>query len=170
MTDEIEVIVGRITKAHGVKGDVLVEVYTDEPELRFTKGSRLGLDRGQPDLTVKNWRWQANRLVVSFDSLSTREEAETLAGVTLTALVPVDAQPVDQAEFYDRHLIGLSVVLADGRQVGRVSDVLHGAAQDLLVVAVGEEEKLVPFVEELVPKVDLEANCLTVVDLPGLLE
>jgi len=164
------VIVGKVVKAHGVRGDVVVDVRTDEPARRFARGAMLAIEDAQRQLTVRAARAQANRYVVSFEQIPTRNDAEALVGATLVAAVPDDERPADKAEYYDRHLVGLTACLGDGTPVGTVVDVLHGPAQDVLVVRTAMGERLVPFVTALVPGVDLEAGRLTIADVPGLLE
>lgn len=181
MPGTVDVIVGTVVKAHGVRGDVVVESHTDEPS-RFAPGAVVLVNGGRR-LEVRSARAVAvkpgvaavTRLVVSF-GLSTRDEAERLVGATLLATVPADELPADAAEYFDRHLVGLMAQLPDGTKIGPVTDVLHGLAQDVLVIetpspaASGEVvERLVPFVRELVPEVDIRAGRVTIVDLPGLL-
>ena len=171
VTDTVDVIVGKVVRAHGVRGDVVVELRTDEPKLRFARGAVLGVDDAPTrQLTVKTSRAHADRLVVAFDGITTRDQAETLIGSTLMAAVPQDQRPADHAEFYDRHLVGLTALLPDGTKAGTVTEVIHGPAQDILVVRTATGERLVPFVDALVPAVDLGAGHLTVVDVPGLLD
>jgi len=166
----MEVVIGRVGHAHGVRGEVSVEPRTDEPALRFAPGTAL---RPEPavraSLTVAAVRRHGRRLLVSFEQVTDRAAAESLAGVALLAEVDATARPEHPEEFYDHHLVGLTARTATGDTVGQVSDVLHLPAQDVLVLATPEGEALVPFVTELVPDVDLDAGELTVADLPGLL-
>jgi len=164
-----DVVVGAIVKPHGVRGAVVVESHTDEPK-RFAVGATVLAGDENRRLTVRTTRPQGGRLVVEFDQITTRDEAESLVGNTLTATVPADERPDDDAEYYDRHLIGLMAQLPDGAQIGKVIDVLHGVVQDILVIETSAGERLVPFVEALVPDVDLAAGRLTVAEVPGLLE
>jgi len=167
MAGTVEVVVGVVVKAHGVRGDVVVESHSDEPS-RFAPGALLRTDTG-PLMVASSRLLAGARLVVGFDGVGTRNDAESLVGVTLLADVPGDERPADKAEYFDRHLVGLTACLPDGAAAGQVVDVLHGAAQDILVVKTDAGERLVPFVEALVPSVDLDQQRLTVVDLPGLL-
>lgn len=165
---EIEVIVGRIGKAHGIRGDLLVEPLTDEPDRRFAAGQQLSEDGGTRTWTVRSARWHSGKLVVSLAEVADRTAAEALRGVRVVARVSETETPEDAEEFYDRHLIGLTVLSA-GTPRGAVAGVLH-QAQDLLEIKMSDGEiRLVPFVEALVPEVDLAAGTLTVADLPGLL-
>lgn len=174
-----EVVVGRIGRAHGVKGEVSVELRTDEPDRRFADGAVLrtqtpqGTAPAQPRpsaLTVLRTRWHQSRLLVTFDELVDRTTAETVRGLTLLTDVDRDETPQDPEEFYDHQLVGLSMVSTDGIPVGEVTEVLHGAGQDLLVVRAADgREVLVPFVTAIVPVVDVAGGTMQVADRPGLL-
>ncbi|MCL1841934.1 MAG: ribosome maturation factor RimM [Propionibacteriaceae bacterium] len=175
MSDLIDVVVGRVVRAHGVRAEVIVESRTDEPERRFAVGSRVRLVPGRGGsgrtLTVASVRPHQGRLLVGFAELTTRTEAEGLAGALLEARVAADERPEDPQEFYDRQLVGLSVLRADGAVGGRIVEVQHPGVQDLLVVEVAPgERRLVPFVQALVPDVDLDAGTVTLADVAGLLE
>jgi 16S rRNA processing protein RimM len=150
----VDVLVGRVGKAHGLRGDVVVDVRTDEPARRFAAGTRFATPLGE--LTVASTHWHGSRLLVRFDEIDDRDAASELRGAELRTDVPADERPEDPEEFYDHQLVGLCVVDAAGRQVGEVTDVLHLPAQDVLAVArVDGSDTLLPFVHELVPDVDL---------------
>jgi len=168
MTATVDVKVGAVVKAHGVRGGVVVESYTDEPS-RFAPGAALTAAGGRR-LTVTSSRPQGTRLIVTFDGVASREEADSLVNETLLATVPDDERPAGAEEYFDRQLVGLRVRLPDGSPAGEVTDVVHGPTQDVLVIATPHGERLVPFVEALVPSVDLDAGRLTVADIPGLLQ
>lgn len=176
---------GRLVRAHGLHGEVAVEVRTDEPERRFAAGTVLKLRRPAPSavpppplpatlppaLTVSSSRWHQDRLLVRFQELGDRETAEAARGLVLHVPVRPGERPEDTEEFYDHQLRGLAVVTTDGVPSGSVADVLHTGGQDLLVVRrEGRADVLVPFVAALVPEVDLETGRLVVADRPGLLE
>ncbi|MFT4299466.1 MAG: ribosome maturation factor RimM [Aeromicrobium sp.] len=161
-----QVVVGRVGRAHGIRGELAVEIRTDEPERRFAPGSSV-VCAGRT-LTVASARRHGARLVVRFAEIADRTEAETLHGQIVEAEVDDAETPGDDA-FYDRQLIGLKVC-AGGRTVGTVRRVDHLPSQDLLVIDVSGRDVLVPFVEALVPEIDLDVGTLTVVDLPGLLD
>jgi 16S rRNA processing protein RimM len=170
----IEVVVGRIGKPHGIRGEVTVEVRTDEPERRFAEGTTVRAERPRggsspwPTLTVAATRWHQSTLLVRFDELSDRTTAESARGLLLHADVPADESPDDPEEFYDHQLVGLYAEDLDGRPLGEVTAVLHGA-QDLLQIRTPDRrEALVPFVAALVPEVDLEGRRIVVADRPGL--
>jgi 16S rRNA processing protein RimM len=176
-----EVVVGRIGKAHGIRGELSVEPRTDEPDRRFAVGAVLrtqtprgtaphGADRPAA-LTVRSTRWHGSRLLVCFEEATDRTGAEALRGLTLLTDVDPAEAPEDPEEFYDHQLVGLAVLTTDGRAVGEVSEVLHGSGQDLLAIRTAPgSEVLVPFVSALVPVVDLRAGRVEVVDRPGLLD
>ncbi|MCV2488957.1 ribosome maturation factor RimM [Geodermatophilus sp. YIM 151500] len=164
-------MVGRIGRPHGVRGEVTVEVRTDDPDQRFADGAVLltePADRGP--LTVAGARWHREILLLSLDGVDSREEAEALRDTELH--VPVADLPAldDPDAYYDHQLVGLRAQLPDGSPVGEVVAVRHEGA-DLLVVRRPERrELLVPFVAAIVPTVDL-AGGVVVVDPPeGLLE
>jgi 16S rRNA processing protein RimM len=163
----VEITVGKIGRAHGLRGEVFVEVRTDEPERRFATGARFSTPRGE--LRVESTRWQGARLVVAFTGTSDRDAAQALRGAELRVDVPADERPADPEEFYDHQLRGLAAHTPGGPRLGVVTDVLHLAAQDVLVLDVGGTEVLVPFVGEIVTVVDLESGLVEVADLPGLL-
>ena len=177
----MELVVGRVAKSHGVRGELVVEVRTDEPELRFSPGARL---RGRAPrseavdiFTVESAREHSGRLLVRLEGVDDRTAADALRGTLF--LVDTDDLPPseDPDEFYDHELEGLSVRLADGTEIGTVNEVLHSAAGELLSIRAGAgaggragREILVPFVTAIVPTVSL-AEGLIVIDPPeGLLD
>lgn len=174
-----EVVVGRIGRAHGVRGEVSVEPRTDEPERRFVAGAVLATQTpsggaapgGRPGrLTVESTRWHQTRLLVRFAEVTDRTSAEAVRGLLLAMQVDPTESPEDPEEYYDHQLVGLAVVTTDGRTVGEVAEVLHSAGQDLLSVRAGDgREILVPFVSQLVPVVDVPGGRIEVEDRPGLL-
>lgn len=167
----MQVVVGRIRRPHGVRGDVLVEVRTDEPERRFAAGTELATDPpARGPLTITSSRPHSGQLIVAFDEVTNRTAAEELRGTWLV-LEPSELGPTgDPDEFYDHELIGLTAVAAGGEPLGVVADVLHHG-QDLLVIErEGDQELLVPFVSAIVPEVDVAAGRLVIDPPPGLLD
>jgi 16S rRNA processing protein RimM len=165
----VEVVVGVIGRPHGVRGEVAVEPRTDEPDRRFAPGQQLRSEGSPRTLTVASMRWHSGRMLVSFSGVEDRTEAEAVRGVRLVADVDPDEPPEGPGEYYDRQLVGLAVRTTDGAHVGKVVAVLHLPAQDLLEVTTADGSRLVPFVADLVPEVDLEHGLLTVADRDGLL-
>ena len=166
----MRVIVGRIGRAHGIRGEVIVSVRTDEPESRFAAGMVLDAD-GRDPLTVASSRRHSGQLLVAFAGIGDRSAAEALAGTFLSVDTSQLPPTGDPDEFRDHELVGLTVRTVSGRPVGQVTDVLH-PGQDVLVV---EEtgtgvERLVPFVKAIVPEVDLAAGVLVVDPPAGLLD
>ncbi len=183
--------VGRILRPHGVRGEVMVEVRTDDPGERFASGRVLATrPEALGPLRVSKSRPHAGGLIVGFAQVTERAAADKLRGVWLvidSADVPA---PDDPDEFRDHQLIGLHALTVDGRRVGTVTDVRHHG-QDLLVIrrdlapgatadsAAGAAadsapdsaaELLVPFVAAIVPEVDLTAGHLLIDPPPGLLD
>ncbi|MCP2165392.1 ribosome maturation factor RimM [Goodfellowiella coeruleoviolacea] len=182
----MDVVVGRVAKAHGVTGELAVDVRTDSPEERFAVGSVLSArlrDGTVRALTVAAARPHAGRLLVRFDEVLTRDVAETLRGTLLVVDADSLPPPEDPDEFYDHDLEGLTAVLADGTPVGTVREVLHVAGSDLLVVErpepadpgaaqaePAEREVLVPFVRDIVPEVNITEGRVVLTPPEGLLD
>ncbi|OZG26782.1 ribosome maturation factor RimM [Williamsia sp. 1138] len=172
----MDLVVGRVAKSHGVRGEVMVDVRTDEPDVRFAVGNVL---RGRKSTgkntfvensyTVTAARNHSGRLLLSLAEINDRESAAALRGV----LFLIDAEDVssgdDPDEFYDHELQGVPVRMVDGEDVGSVTDVVHLPAGDLLSVNMTDgREVLIPFVTAIVPTVSRE---LIEIDPPdGLLD
>ena len=165
----MRVVVGRIGRPHGIRGEVTVEPRTDEPDERFAPGSVLLVDDHR-DLVVERLHWHSGRLLVSFAGVHDRNGAEALRGLIVQVERPSDAHPQDPEEFYDSTLTGLAVELVDGTPIGTVADVVHLPGQDLLSVRIGERDVLVPFVSAIVPTVDVPGGRLVIDPPPGLLD
>jgi 16S rRNA processing protein RimM len=182
-----DVIVGVVGRAHGVRGEVFVDAHTDEPQLRFAPGRKVHPANDDPagpaeldsssalghwelpaELTIRSARRHQQRWLIAFDELADRSAAESLRGASLMIQVLADERPAGTDEYYDRHLIGLSVCTG-GRPAGVIRSVLHQAGQDVLEIEVSDQLRLVPFVAALVPDVDLGAGTVTIADVPGLL-
>ncbi|WP_394769423.1 ribosome maturation factor RimM [Lacisediminihabitans sp.] len=167
--------VGRLTKAHGLKGAIKVEMYTDAPERRFVPGAVFTLqvptssDWHGKTLELTELKWYNAQPVAFFKDVPDRSVAETL----VKAILWVDqdlSEPSDEEDaWYDHQLVGLAV-MRDGVRVGTVSLVDHLPAQDLIHVTTETGEVLVPFVKAIVPTVDIAAGTLTVTPPAGLFE
>lgn len=171
-------VVGRIIRPHGIRGEVSVEVRTDAPGQRFATGSVLDTDPAAAGpLTVESSRWHTSHLLIRFAGVADRTQAEPLRGVMLTMSADDVTPTEDEDEFHDHQLVGLAVVTVAGEPVGTVVDVLHHG-QDLLVVEPaagdtgrgGRRQVLVPFVAAIAVDVDLPAGKLVIDPPPGLLE
>jgi 16S rRNA processing protein RimM len=170
------VVVGRIGRPHGVRGQVTVEVRTDDPDLRFAPGATLltePADRGP--LTVADKRWHSGTLLLALAGpdgqvITDREAADALRNTRL--LVPLEELPEleDPDSFYDHQLVGLAAVLPDGSPLGEVTAVRHEGTELLVVRRPEGGELLVPFVSAIVPTVDLAGGRLVVDPPEGLLE
>ncbi|MDZ8201955.1 ribosome maturation factor RimM [Microbacterium sp. SSW1-59] len=166
--------VGRLVKAHGLKGALKLELYTDDPDGRFVPGATFTLQvpesspwHGKP-LTVREFKWMNSHPVAFFEGVEDRTAAEEL----VRAILWIDESAASQEEdaWYDHQLVGLDVV-RDGDVIGTVIRVDHLPAQDLLALRLADDrEVLVPFVRAIVPDVDLSAGRLTVTPPAGLLE
>ena len=164
----MRVVVGRIGKPHGIKGDVTIEVRTDEPELHFHEDATF-FTAEHGELTCEYAWYHGKIMCAKFAGYNDRNAAETLRNTLLEIeRDPLD-RPEDPDEFYDAQLVGLQVI-ADGTAIGTVSEVIHTPAQDLLAVNTPDGEALIPFVAAIVTNVNLEKGELSV-DMPaGLLD
>jgi 16S rRNA processing protein RimM len=186
-------VVGQIGRPHGIRGEVLVTVRTDDPEARFAAGSAFttevprdrrvsagpapaaahaGVAYQVPaKLVLEAIRWHQGKGIAQFEGVIDRNTAEALRGVLLQVDSAEIAAPEDPDEFNDHQLVGLSVVSVDGTVLGVVDAIDHAPASDLVVVKkAGGGTGLIPFVSQLVPTVDLAGGRL-IVDLPeGLLD
>lgn len=172
----MQVLVGRIGRPHGVRGEVTVEVRTDDPAARFAVGSVLATDPTTAGpLTVVGSKKSGQIQVVDFEGFDDRTAAESLRGVLLVVESESLSEPPDPDEFYDHQLIGLTARHADGRALGTVIDVLHPPAAPVLSIRTTlavdvpepgvESDVLVPFVAAIVPEVDVDAG-FCVIDPP----
>jgi 16S rRNA processing protein RimM len=166
----MRVVVGRIGRPHGIRGEVTVETRTDEPEERFAPSAVLFVDTPAGSLVVSRTHWHSGRLLVTFLGVEDRNGAEALRGLLLHVDRDVDEVPDDPEEFYDSSLVGCLVEMMDGTAIGEVADVAHLPSQDLLVVVSGEHEVLVPFIAEFVPSVDVAGRRIVIDPPPGLLD
>ena len=167
--------VGRLTKPHGLKGGIKLELFTDNPELRFVPGAvfHLQVPEDSPwfgrTITMRELRWFNDSPVGFFDELPDRTAAEGI----VRAILWIDEQAVAEGEeenaWYHHQLVGVSVV-RDDEVLGTVAEVQHFPAQDLLVVTTDRGTVLVPFVEAIVPSVDIEAGVVRVTPPAGLFE
>jgi 16S rRNA processing protein RimM len=167
--------VGRLTKAHGLKGAIKVELYTDDPARRFTPGAKFSLQVPETspwhgkNLELIELKWYNLQPVAFFKDVPDRTAAEAL----IKAILWIDQDDTELTNeddaWFDHQLVGLRV-LRDGVEVGLVARVDHMPAQDLLAIATNDGEVLVPFVKAIVPAVDIKAGTLTVDPPLGLFE
>jgi 16S rRNA processing protein RimM len=167
--------VGRLLKAHGLKGAIKVEMYTDDPAARFVPGSVYALQ--VPDdsewfgktLTLIELKWYNDSPVAFFEGVTDRNASESLIKAILWIDEETDSRPAEDDAWYDHQLIGLTV-RRDGAQVGTVSRVDHMPAQDLLIVDTGDREVMIPFVKAILSNVDIEAGVMDVTPPIGIFE
>jgi 16S rRNA processing protein RimM len=167
--------VGRLTKAHGLKGAIKVELYTDAPEKRFVPGATFSLQvpTSSPwhgkKLELTELRFYNAQPVAFFKDVPDRSTAETLIKAILWIDQDLDAPSDEEDAWFDHQLVGLTV-LRDGAEVGTITQVEHFPAQDLLTVRTNTGDVLVPFVKAIVTAVDIEAGTMTVNPPLGLFE
>ena len=165
------VVVGRIGRPHGVRGEVTVEVRTDDPDLRFVPGAVLRTDPAdRGPVTITGVHWHSGTLLLRLEGVDSREAAEAVRNTEL--VVPVAELPEieDPDSYYDHQLVGLTARLPDDAVLGEITAILH-EAQDLLVVRrVEGGEVLIPFVSAIVPTVDLDGGYVVVDPPEGLLD
>ncbi|WP_431072915.1 ribosome maturation factor RimM [Microbacterium phyllosphaerae] len=165
--------VGRLVKAHGLKGALKLELYTDNPERRFTPGAEFTLQVPEASpwhgktVVVREYRVMNGNPVVFLEDVDDREGAETLVRAILW--IDQDDDEVEDDAWFDHQLVGLDVV-RDEVVVGKVVRVEHFPAQDLLIVRSGDQDIMVPFVQAIVPSVDVRAGRVIVTPPPGLFE
>jgi 16S rRNA processing protein RimM len=179
----MRIVVGRVGRPHGIRGEVVIGVRTDEPDLRFAVGATLdarsspaddvrGDDSAGQPLRVASARWHSGQLLVAFAGITDRTAAAGLTGSWLSVDSSQLPETSDPDEFRDHELIGLAVRTRAGDPVGVIIDVLH-YGQDLLVVRRADgpgDECLVPFVKAIVPEVDVRAGVVVIDPPPGLLD
>lgn len=165
------VLVGRIARPHGLKGQVVVNPETDFAEERFATGAILWTrsDRGDEQLAVAFSRMQGSRPVLGFHGIERIEDAERLAGQELR--VPEGSlQPLGDGVYYQHQLIGCVVETAAGQRVGDVARVEGGAAGSVLAIDGPKGEILIPLAVDITTQIDVAAKRIVVNPPAGLLE
>lgn len=174
--------VGRLTKPHGLKGGIKLELYTDAPERRFIPGATFHLQVPEDSpwfdrtIAIRELRWFNGLPVAFFEEVPDRTAAESIVRAILWIDAETAAADEEENAWYDHQLVGLTVVRTDdgsgasAQALGTVTEVQHFPAQDLLAVKTEHGTVLVPFVEAIVPSVDLEAGVVHVAPPPGLFE
>ena len=173
----MELVVGRVVKSHGIRGELVVDVRTDSPEERFAPGTRLvgrtgrgrtAIDR---DITIEAARNHSGRLLVHLEGVRDRDTADGLRGMLLLVDSASLPEPEDPDEFHDHQLVGLRVLDTAGTRLGEITEIVHTPAGELLGVRLEDgSDALVPFVTEMVPTVDLQAGTCVVDPPEGLLD
>ncbi|MGN6035341.1 ribosome maturation factor RimM [Brevibacterium casei] len=164
----MDLVVARLGKPHGIRGEFTVEVRTDRPDDRLVPGMTYATDPDIGELTLKSARWHRDRLLLAFDEVPDRTRAEEIRNTLL--LVEQDDEADDEEAWLLDDLIGLKAFVGD-EQVGEIVDVTNGTAQDLLHLRHTDgHEVLIPFVTEIVPEVDTDAGRIALTPPAGLLD
>jgi 16S rRNA processing protein RimM len=177
----MQLVIGQIVRPHGIRGEVVVEVTTDDPAARVAAGSELAATGqasvrasggpGPGALRIEAVRPHQGRLIIAFEGVVDRDGAEELRGIRLCVDSAEVGEPDDPDEFHDFQLVGLSVQLPDGEPVGTITRINHGPGADMLIVERPDgRESLIPFVTAIVPTVDLAAGRVVITPPEGLLE
>lgn len=171
----MELVIGRVAKAHGIAGELVVDVRTDDPHERFVRGTTLrgrGA-RGGPErtFTIESVRPHGDRLLVRLTDVADRDAADALRG-TLFLVDSAELPPItDSDEFYDHQLEGLRAQTVAGDDIGVVTEVLHTAGAELLSIKTDAgREILVPFVSAIVTSVSLQDGTVEIDPPVGLLD
>ena len=173
--ERVELRVARLVKAHGLKGGLKLEVYTDDPELRFAPGNQFSLQVPKDSswfgkkITLSSIREVNASPVAFFEGVEDRTAAESLVKAILWVEHDPSTRPTESDAWFDHELVGLRVV-RDGVDVGTVARVEHFPAQDLLVITTEDSEVLLPFVKGFVPEVNIEAGVVQITPPGGLFE
>lgn len=165
------IAVGLITSAHGLRGEVKVELHTDFPE-RFAPGVKLFLGEDLEEVTVSSARPHQGQVLLQFEGYESREAVDEIRGLWI--FVPDDqAVELEEDTYFVHDIIGLSVQTVAGELLGTVKEVLFTGANDVYIVTPPDDPKreiLLPAIEEVVKQVDLDKGILVVEPLPGLLD
>ncbi|HET7629309.1 MAG TPA: ribosome maturation factor RimM [Bacillales bacterium] len=166
--------VGKITKPHGLRGEVKVYATTDFPDERFAPGNTLYLDEGKDKpkkpLVVETRRTHKQFELIRFEGYGTINDVEALNGAILK--IPIeDLDLLDEGEFYYHEIIGCRVVTDDGKTIGTIKEILETGANDVWVVKRQfGKDALIPYIEDVVKKVDVENKQVTIHLLEGLID
>jgi len=164
------ILVGYVRRAHGINGALVVRPLTDDPEHRWVPGAEFMSDAKPPILfTVAEATPYRDDLLVRFAEVGDRTGAEALRGTSFT-IDPADRRDLGDGEFWVEDLVGCDVVDRDGAPIGVVESVEFGAAQDRLAVRTDAGRFEVPFVDAIIPEVDLERRIVVVTPPEGLFE
>ncbi|MFD8207409.1 ribosome maturation factor RimM [Streptomyces sp. NPDC059695] len=168
----MQLVVARVGRAHGIRGEVTVEVRTDEPELRLGPGAVLLTDPASAGpLTIESGKVHSGRLLLRFEGVRDRNAAEALRNTLLIAEIDPEELPEEEDEYYDHQLMDLDVVLADGTEIGRITEISHLPSQDLFIVERPDgTELMIPFVSSIVTEIDLEEQRAVIDPPPGLID
>ena len=163
--DEPTIVVGVVTTAHGLRGEVAVQNRSDNPD-RWREGAHVLLEGGR-ELTIDHARPHGRRMLVKFAGVDDRDAAEGLRGANL--VVPESwVPPLPDGEWWSHEVVGCEVRTEHGRRLGRVTEVIANPANDLWVTVDDGDETLIPALADLLIEVDVRAKRIVVRDVPGL--
>ena len=163
----MQLVVGRIGRAHGVLGEATIDVQTDDPDLRFKVGSKLTLDSGQ-ELTIKSSRWHNQILLLGFEGVNDRNQIEALRDQLISS--QVDLSALAPGEYHYQQLIGCQVYLQNNELIGQVSEVVKLPGQDLLSVDKNGSQVMIPMVKQIIISIDVLEKKIVVNPPEGLLD
>ena len=167
-----DVVIARVVKARGVRGEVACALETDFPE-RFASLEEITScmpDGTRESLTIEDYWFHKTHVILKFEGYDSMTAAQKLAGARLV-ISESDAAPLPEGEFFERHLIGAEAVTTGGRKLGRVTALIRTGGTDVLVVeSESGQEQMIPFADEICTDVDVEAKLITVNPPEGLLE
>lgn len=163
----MQLVVGRIGRAHGVLGEATIEVQTDDPDIRFQVGNKLTLDDGR-ELTIRSSRWHNQILLLAFDGIADRNQIEELRDQLISS--DVDLGLLAPGEYHFQQLIGCEVFQQNGELIGTVDEILKSPGQDLLSVSRAAGRVLIPMVKQIIIEIDVLAKKIIVNPPEGLLD
>ncbi len=163
----MQLVVGRIGRAHGVLGEATIEVQTDDPDIRFQIGNKLTLDDGK-QLTIRSSRWHNQILLLAFDGVTDRNQIEELRDQLISSDVDLDS--LAPGEYHFQQLIGCEVFQQNGELIGAVDEIVKLPGQDLLSVNRAGAQVLIPMVKQIIIEIDVSAKKIVVNPPEGLLD
>jgi 16S rRNA processing protein RimM len=163
----LQLVVGRIGRAHGVLGEATIEVQTDDPDIRFQVGNKLTLDDGR-QLTIRSSRWHNQILLLAFDGVADRNQIEELRDQLISS--DVDLGSLAPGEYHFQQLIGCEVFQQNGELIGKVDEIVKLPGQDLLSVSRSGAQVLIPMVKQIIIEIDVLAKKIVVNPPEGLLD
>lgn len=163
----MQLVVGRIGRAHGILGEATIEVQTDDPNLRFKIGNNLTLADGR-QLTIRSSRWHNQILLLAFDGVDDRNQIEKLRDHLIYADVEIDDSA--PGEYHFQQLIGCQVVRQNGELIGEVNEIVKLPGQDLLSISKAGKQVLIPMVKQIIIEIDVFAKKIVVNPPEGLLD
>ena len=163
----MQLVVGRIGRAHGVLGEATIEVQTDDPDIRFQVGNKLTLDNGR-QLTIRSSRWHNQILLLAFDGVADRNQIEELRDQLISS--DVDLGSLAPGEYHFQQLIGCEVFQQNGELIGAVDEIVKLPGQDLLSVSRAGGQVLIPMVKQIIIEIDVLAKKIVVNPPEGLLD